>query len=522
MKSRPQVAFWLSLFFLCVVSCSSDISTPPSANNQSSDTHSLSAFDFNLDRLDVVITNSLPLIVGDALVFEFSGENAAGQTIELDNATVSQMYVADTTSLVDPSNPINAVDFPANFVETDISGQHSSNRFMLTASNAGRFTWVFTFFMPNDQVRYAAYISQVVVPEDPSPPNGGKDVILLTDFAGDVDDMAMLDLAHQLADTGEINEILAVLINTVGPWSAGAANAVNNHYGRPDIPIGVYHELNPWPSGTPFPPHGGGSYSFIGHPNFAHCWPHNNTNITQAPPPNVDASNVVLRNALLSLPAGRKASLVTVGYLSDLYDYFLDVSGTPTNKELFKLKVERVVAMLGRFKPLDQPNCGDANTTSMGAALMSGVVLDHLTDAGMPEMVISGAEIGDAMKIGSVLEDIVDFNRPARAAFEAYNGGPGSGNFSARFAWDPSALYEAVRPGEFVTYVQGDLQYTLDYNFTPPYGCTQLIPNPMGNQRVMVLPPQNEILFESAMDALLETTPNNYLQPNPACTHYPN
>lgn len=65
-------------------------------------------------------------------------------------------------------------------------------------------------------------------------------VILDTDMSGDCDDAGTLGLLHALADRGEC-ELLAVTTNRMdlANASAGAVDAINTYYGRPDIPIGV-------------------------------------------------------------------------------------------------------------------------------------------------------------------------------------------------------------------------------------------------------------------------------------------
>lgn len=65
------------------------------------------------------------------------------------------------------------------------------------------------------------------------------DLIIDTDMSIDVDDVGMLCAAHALMDFGEAR-ILAVMHDAHLDTGAGAISAINNYYGRSDLPIGVY------------------------------------------------------------------------------------------------------------------------------------------------------------------------------------------------------------------------------------------------------------------------------------------
>jgi inosine-uridine nucleoside N-ribohydrolase len=64
-------------------------------------------------------------------------------------------------------------------------------------------------------------------------------IILDTDMRGDCDDAGALAALHALADNGEC-EILGVMASTTGPHVASVIGAINNFYGRPDFPVGLY------------------------------------------------------------------------------------------------------------------------------------------------------------------------------------------------------------------------------------------------------------------------------------------
>jgi hypothetical protein len=72
-------------------------------------------------------------------------------------------------------------------------------------------------------------------------------IILDTDMDSDVDDVGALAMLHGFSNLGEA-EILAVMVSSLNPWSAGAVDVINTYYGKPNIPIGavqrfgVYHK----------------------------------------------------------------------------------------------------------------------------------------------------------------------------------------------------------------------------------------------------------------------------------------
>ncbi len=61
-----------------------------------------------------------------------------------------------------------------------------------------------------------------------------------TDIGPDCD-AAALAVLHALADRGEA-EIVGVTHYTSSPWGVGCIDAINNYYGRPDIPVGTLKE----------------------------------------------------------------------------------------------------------------------------------------------------------------------------------------------------------------------------------------------------------------------------------------
>ncbi len=74
-------------------------------------------------------------------------------------------------------------------------------------------------------------------------------IIFDTDFALDVDDAGALAILHHLADLGEC-EILGIVVSSSadsydGKWAVPCIDAINEWYGRKNIPIGVFRGINP-------------------------------------------------------------------------------------------------------------------------------------------------------------------------------------------------------------------------------------------------------------------------------------
>lgn len=66
-------------------------------------------------------------------------------------------------------------------------------------------------------------------------------IFLDTDIGPDVDDVAAVAILHALADAGEA-EIVAMAACTSSEWGAPCLQALNDYYGRPDIPLGTFKE----------------------------------------------------------------------------------------------------------------------------------------------------------------------------------------------------------------------------------------------------------------------------------------
>ncbi|MDA8908891.1 MAG: nucleoside hydrolase [Verrucomicrobiales bacterium] len=214
-------------------------------------------------------------------------------------------------------------------------------------------------------------------------------VIFDTDMASDCDDAGALAVLHALADRGEV-EILAVVTNRKCPGnsSAGAADAINTWYGRPDIPLGTDKD------GAKTPPqwNNPSSYTSILHEEFPNDAPGDD----ELP----DALDVYLET-LRAQPDG-SVIICSVGALSNLEDL------VRADKELIQAKVKELCVMGGGFP---RTHRFETNIRLDPAAAVT------VTNEWPTPITWQGFEVGNAMYNGQELIDAPKEN-PVRRAYE--------------------------------------------------------------------------------------------------------
>lgn len=214
-------------------------------------------------------------------------------------------------------------------------------------------------------------------------------IIFDTDMASDCDDAGALAVLHALADRGEA-EILALVTNRKCPGnsSAGAADAINTWYGRPDIPLGTDKD------GAKTPPKWNNPSSFTSalHEEFP--------NDTPGDDKLADALDVYLET-LRSQPDG-SVVICSVGALSNLEDL---VRADP---ELVKTKVKELYIMGGGFP---RTHRFETNIRLDPAAAVT------VTNEWPTPITWQGFEVGNAMYNGQELIDAPKEN-PVRRAYE--------------------------------------------------------------------------------------------------------
>ena len=219
-------------------------------------------------------------------------------------------------------------------------------------------------------------------------------IIFDTDMGGDADDAGALAVAHALMDMGDL-EIIAVGVWTHDRHSVGCVSAINNYYGRPDIPIGVR-------SGGVWDP-GSGNY------NRAVAENHPHTLTTEIAPNVVD----VYRQVLASQPDS-SVVIVTVGPLTNIRDLFQSDSDQHSDLngiDLVRQKVREFVIMGGQFPS------GTWEWNFVGGG--SGTTKYVVDNCPVPIM-FSGFEIGVNIKTGIGLRN-VQADNPVKTAYLDFN-----------------------------------------------------------------------------------------------------
>ncbi|MDE0014280.1 MAG: nucleoside hydrolase [Candidatus Poribacteria bacterium] len=227
-----------------------------------------------------------------------------------------------------------------------------------------------------------------------------KKVIFETDMSTDVDDVGALAVLHALADNGEA-EILAISFNEVHPSAANAICAINTWYNRGNIPIGVY-------KGDLADPDESSYLDALA--NFTHNLPINPT-----------PSSLELYLQVLSEQPDNSVTIISVGFLNNLYDLL------KTNPDLITQKVTELVVMAVL---IDDPY----NTVRHGLINQSEYVIHNWPTP----LVIS--QHGESVHTGARLSETPAENPVQEAFYQRFNG-----QYKGRSSWDQLAVLYGVR-----------------------------------------------------------------------------
>lgn len=242
----------------------------------------------------------------------------------------------------------------------------------------------------------------------PSPPP--VSVIFDTDIMGDVDDVGAVATLHALANRGEVR-ILAMGVCAKHPACAPCLDALNTHFGRPDIPIGV-NKGDGFRRDTRYAD------------RIAAEFPHDLKSAEDAP----DAI-AVYRKTLAAQPDAT-VTLISVGQLSNMASLLEsppDSHSALAGRELLRTKVRLWVCMGARF-----PEGREANFYNHPDAARRAL-------SGWPTPVVfSGWEIGVNILTGGTLEKLPRTS-PVRRAYELFNG------IQPHKSWDQTAVLFAAR-----------------------------------------------------------------------------
>ncbi|MCM8529197.1 MAG: nucleoside hydrolase [Lentisphaeraceae bacterium] len=308
-------------------------------------------------------------------------------------------------------------------------------------------------------------------------------IIFDTDMGNDVDDALALSMIHALKARNEL-EVLAITITKDNPHAASYIDAVNTHYGNPNIPIGIVKNG---------PTKDDGKFIKIASEKVDGKlkYPHDLTMGKEIP----DATKV-LRKALASQP-DNSVVIVQVGFstnVSRLLDSKGDDISPLSGIELVNKKVKYLSAMFGLFRITPNMHNKDYREYNVYVDLPSS---KNLLEKWPKDIIFSGFEIGENLHFPRKVVD-QEFNyvkdHIVKRSFYLYTGGN-------RPTWDLTNVLEAARPG--YGYFEMSRRGTVSVD---QHGNTNFTSSPNGKHRYFVLNEAQKLRIMEAL-TLLSTQP---------------
>ena len=393
-----------------------------------------------------------------------------------------------------------------------------------------------------------------------APARSPTQLIIDTDMGIDVDDVGALCVAHALQALGEAN-ILAVLHDTASPNGAGAISVINHYYGRDAIPIGAYRGTVGYPTGLPLSPWGFrreppepawqvGPCAQPGAPTRISRTARRPTSHALISPRVADVDELVatfpspirsaadaldalaLFRSTLESAADRSVSVVSVGYLTNIYDLLQSADGPG----LMARKVKELVVMGGRKHPSEVEEWNFAGQTGLasicgpeqcGSAANNLGFISNRTLAMVPRatpIVFLDYETGVHVGTGGALKKRAAENAgagdsPCRRAYEIFCVERTVGwcdESLNRPSWDPMAVVYAVRGrGSFYTTQAGHnvVDPATGANTWTP--ATDAAAGSSQTERTLVLEPEHADAVAAEISSLLEHIPSRPDRPPP-------
>jgi hypothetical protein len=246
-------------------------------------------------------------------------------------------------------------------------------------------------------------------------------VILDTDMGSDCDDAGAMAVLHALADQGEVEILACIYSSEKNQFGPGCIAAINQYYGRGEIPIGAAKGDEVGDPRNDFLEAIASNAQRYGH-RVRTC-------------DDVPDQVAVYRRALASAP-DRSVTVISIGHtkglLALLHSGPCDFS--PANGHgLVALKVKEWVVMGGAFPVEERPGW---NFGANGSARYSRALVAEWPGA----VVFSGYEVGSDIITGPCLQGTPDDN-PVKTAYRLWDNALENG----RASWDQTAVLYAVR-----------------------------------------------------------------------------
>lgn len=233
-------------------------------------------------------------------------------------------------------------------------------------------------------------------------------VIYETDITLDVDDAGALAVLYGLQMEKKVN-LLGVCYNEVHPAGPSVIDAINTYYGYGNLPIGIYQKQlkDPDPS----------DYFSLEKDFDVDDMPHN-------PMDNIVGNAVGIYKHLLRSQTDNSVTIISVGFLNNLYELLQDPEGV----ELVERKVKLLAVMGGLHN--DGFNFVRHNLVDQ---------TQYVIENWPGELVITDA--GGEMITGETLSSETPVHNPVRRAYELeWYQGPDIG----RSSWDQVTVLYAV------------------------------------------------------------------------------
>jgi inosine-uridine nucleoside N-ribohydrolase len=325
------------------------------------------------------------------------------------------------------------------------------------------------------------------------PSQAGEPVSIIfdTDIGNDVDDALAMGVLHALESRREC-KLIGVTITKDHPLAARFVQAVNQFYGRPDIPIGVCRSGKTPEPGTFLPLAETQDDQQLRYPH----------QVDRKDPTAVE----LLRRLLASQPDD-SVVIVQVGFstnLAALLDSKPDQYSNLDGMQLAGSKVRLLSLMAGAFTKIPGPKgqLSDHREYNVVEDLES---CRQLAAKWPGQMLWSGFEIGLACPYPhqSILRDYgyVD-HHPLAEAYHLYSPPPHD-----RPTWDLTSVLAAVRPehGYFGLSEPGLVE-------VDPQGLTRLVPQPDGRHRYLKLAEANRSRVIEALSQLSSQPPQEIVK----------
>ena len=241
-------------------------------------------------------------------------------------------------------------------------------------------------------------------------------IIFDTDMGSDCDDAGALALLHKLADKGEVEIIGTIFSSNANHYGIGVCAAINQYYGRPEIPLGQYQ-------GT----------TVIGDPNDSYSR-HIALEQTQFghQVSNKAPELIGMYKKILEAQPDQSVTILTVGHPVGLFYLMND----PEGGDLVERKVKNWIAMTHTDTiPQSDWNFGKNGTAPYIARLLKIWPTDSY---------FSGA--GEDIITGNVKLPKTSSHNPVKKAYELWGN---NALKNGRSSWDQIAVLFAVRPQYF-------------------------------------------------------------------------